>query len=370
MGVKIHILEEEDNRTAEITVLRSDCAILVFARSVFRPSLVIFKTIQMSLPGIQRRLEILLSSMMPNSELSCDADLDRLVIETSGCSESELKHLATNAQYIASCREGSNKIVTSTIDDFQMALEDVKPFDPLKSMRKFEPIDLPEQREINRTLRLLLNDFWCTPCISINILLEGTRGTGKSFLAANIGLTNKFDLVRVITPDAFIRLSDLEICDEITTSWKEAQSYALSLIIIDDIERIVQNVQPYSTISNVFNDCLKMKPMKNHKHMVVATTSDLTFLQSIKLQEHFQISLNVPKLTIEGVAKVISQMFSIPFEHQIPVATTLAPVAIKDLIRILELATRKQDETSSDGNGSSSITDIDTVYRMANLMLK
>ncbi|KAK8514546.1 hypothetical protein V6N12_057447 [Hibiscus sabdariffa] len=60
----------------------------------------------MSLPGIQRRLEILQSSMMANSFLSWDVDLDKLVIETHGCSEAELEAIVMNAPYNALYREG------------------------------------------------------------------------------------------------------------------------------------------------------------------------------------------------------------------------------------------------------------------------
>ncbi|KAK8514547.1 hypothetical protein V6N12_057448 [Hibiscus sabdariffa] len=215
-------------------------------------------------------------------------------------------------------------------------------------------------------LKHLMEGSWC----SLNLLLEGPRGTGKSFLAANIGLTNKFDFIEIISPESFLRLSDLEMCNEIIMRWKEAQSYSSSLIIIDDIEMIVEIGRSSLTISNAFTVCLNMEPLKNHKRMVVATTSDLAFLRSIKLEEQFFLSLHVPKLKSEGVAKVISQMFYIPLEHHTQVATTLAPVAIKDLIYILESATRKQDETSANGSGGSSITNIDTVYRLANLMLK
>ncbi|XP_039059242.1 vesicle-fusing ATPase-like isoform X2 [Hibiscus syriacus] len=232
------------------------------------------------------------------------------------------------------------------MEDFQFALSDTKPSNQLKPMRENEKIDLPEHRNSYRTLERLVKYLQCNICRSINILLEGSRGTGKSFMAASIGLTNKFDHVEI--------------------SWSRAQSYPLSLIIIDDIERFVDNNS--QGVSNALKTCLKMEIPEDHKHMVIATTSDLDLLKSVKLEEEFQKTLNVPKLTSEGAEKVMGQLFSIPFEECIKLAIDFAPVSIKDLITILELATKvtKQDGTST----SRSVTDIDIAYTMGKLKLK
>ncbi|XP_039059241.1 vesicle-fusing ATPase-like isoform X1 [Hibiscus syriacus] len=252
------------------------------------------------------------------------------------------------------------------MEDFQFALSDTKPSNQLKPMRENEKIDLPEHRNSYRTLERLVKYLQCNICRSINILLEGSRGTGKSFMAASIGLTNKFDHVEIITPNDFINLSELQKRDMILKSWSRAQSYPLSLIIIDDIERFVDNNS--QGVSNALKTCLKMEIPEDHKHMVIATTSDLDLLKSVKLEEEFQKTLNVPKLTSEGAEKVMGQLFSIPFEECIKLAIDFAPVSIKDLITILELATKvtKQDGTST----SRSVTDIDIAYTMGKLKLK
>ncbi|XP_039059231.1 vesicle-fusing ATPase-like isoform X2 [Hibiscus syriacus] len=327
--------------------------------------------IKMHLPSIQERLEILrlhVSSMIQHPSSSTDINFEEIVRETAGYSGADLEALVRNALTRAFLRDPENLIVT--MEDFQFALSDAKPSNQLKPTRKNKKIDLPEHRNSYQTLKRLVEEWQHSMCCSIRILLEGSRGTGKSFMATSIRLTNEFDVVEIITPDDFINLSELQQRERILKSWRRALGCPLSLIIIDDIERFVDNNS--QGVSNALKTCLKIKIPKDHKHMVIATTSDLDLLKSVKLEEEFQKTLNVPKLTSEGAVKVMGQLFSIPSEECSRLVTDLAidsaPISIKDLIRILELANKatKQDGTST----SSSVTDIDTASRIGKLMLK
>ncbi|KAK8570898.1 hypothetical protein V6N13_103296 [Hibiscus sabdariffa] len=263
--------------------------------------------IEIPLPNIQERLEILqlyVSPLTLNSCLASDVNLDEIVRKTTGCSGADLQALVSNAISRAHVRDIENYKVTR--EDFQLALEGIKPLDQLKSMRKHEMIDLPEHREVYKKINQLVEDFQHGMCCSICLLLDGLPGTGKSFMAASIVLTENFDKFGVV-----------EI---------------------------------------------------NHKHMVIATTSNLDFLKSMKLNEEFHISLNVPKLTSEGSSKVMEELFSIPLERGIRLATYIGPVAIKDLIMMLELATKVTNP--DEGNISSCGTDIRSAFIMAKLMWK
>jgi vesicle-fusing ATPase len=92
-----------------------------------------------------------------------------------------------------------------------------------------------------------------TPLMSV--LLEGQRGTGKvsSFLpslsassqrqtalAAKLAVESDFPLVRLVSPDAMIGMQDSQKCQLLLKVFNDAYRSPLSVIFIDDIERIIE----------------------------------------------------------------------------------------------------------------------------------
>lgn len=73
----------------------------------------------------------------------------------------------------------------------------------------------------------------------MSVLLEGSIGTGKSAIAASICANSEFPFIRLISPDTMIGMDERGKCAELQKVFSDAYRSTLSVILIDDIERIL-----------------------------------------------------------------------------------------------------------------------------------
>jgi vesicle-fusing ATPase len=83
-----------------------------------------------------------------------------------------------------------------------------------------------------------------------SILLYGPPGSGKTALAASIARKSEYPFVRFLSADNMVGYSESQRIAEITKSFMESQSSGLSLIVVDDIERLIHWAPQSGTYSN------------------------------------------------------------------------------------------------------------------------
>jgi vesicle-fusing ATPase len=115
-----------------------------------------------------------------------------------------------------------------------------------------------------------------TPLLSI--LLEGRNGCGKTALAAKLALESKFPYVKMITPENFVGYSEQGKISQIVKIFEDAYKSPLSLIILDDLERIIEFIHIGPRFSNPILQALlvlikKKPPNPERKLMIIGTTS-------------------------------------------------------------------------------------------------
>jgi vesicle-fusing ATPase len=93
-----------------------------------------------------------------------------------------------------------------------------------------------------------------TPLLSI--LLEGEAGCGKTALAACAAMESEFSFVKLITRDNFVGMDSHAKVREMKKVFDDAYKSPLSLIILDDIERLISYVRMGNAYSNVVLDDL------------------------------------------------------------------------------------------------------------------
>lgn len=71
------------------------------------------------------------------------------------------------------------------------------------------------------------------------LLLTGEMGSGKTALAAYLAHQSKFPFIRLISADNYVGFSDSSVCASIAKIFSDAYKSNLSVIILDDIERII-----------------------------------------------------------------------------------------------------------------------------------
>jgi vesicle-fusing ATPase len=88
-----------------------------------------------------------------------------------------------------------------------------------------------------------------TPLLSV--LLEGAVGTGKTAVAAEMCVKSGFPFVRMISADGLIGYSEHQKCQHLLKIFNDSYKSSLSIIFIDDIERIIEFSPVGMRFSNV-----------------------------------------------------------------------------------------------------------------------
>lgn len=115
-----------------------------------------------------------------------------------------------------------------------------------------------------------------TPLLSI--LLDGKNGCGKTALAAKLALESNFPYVKMITPENFVGYSEQGKISQIVKIFEDAYKSPLSLIILDDLERLIEFIHIGPRFSNSILQALlvlvkKKPPNHERKLMIIGTTS-------------------------------------------------------------------------------------------------
>jgi len=190
-----------------------------------------------------------------------------------------------------------------------------------------------------------------TPIMSL--LLEGLPETGKTALAATIAKDNGFPYVRIITPEHLVGYSEIVKCNRIAKVFEDAYKSSQSMIIIDDVERIIEfmpiGYRYSAAILQTLLVYLKKIPPEDKSLFIVATTSQSKALKELELYKLFKVKLEVQNITEQEFINVLKDV-STPKEQfldekQIVNAISLIgkiDIGIKKLLTIIEIS--KQGE--------------------------
>lgn len=322
--------------------------------------------IEIGLPDEKGRLQILkihTSKMSANSFLARDVDLFRLAEATKNFSGAEIEGLVKDAAAYALNRNidlnNLNKpldedTIKVTMDDFEHALTEVVPAfgaatEALAGYCTYGIIHYGAAFDhLRNTLRALVaqvRNSDKTPVLSC--LLEGLAGAGKSALAAHTAIESEFPFVKVISPESLVGYSEALKASAIARIFEDAYKSPLSIIILDDIERLLEYVKIGPRFSNIILQTLlvlvKRNPPADKKLLILGTTSAGDVLESMELTQVFNVTLHVPSLRTDEIIRVLRETAA--FEvRDLPVAverlTSICgqEVPLKKLLLWLEMA--------------------------------
>jgi vesicle-fusing ATPase len=330
--------------------------------------------VEIGLPDEKGRLQILnihTRKMRENGRMSKDVDLPRLAELTKNFSGAEIEGLVKSASSYAlygsidvtkekvEAKIDTDNIIV-TMAHFEHALDEVIPSfgvqdDELQTLMRGETlVDFsPEFVKLARTGATLVEQVRNsdhTPLLSV--LLEGSVGSGKTALAAKIALDSKFPYTKVISPDNFVGFNEAGKCQAINKIFEDAYKSPLSLIIVDNIERLLEYVPLGPRFSNQVLQTLLVLFKKNPTHegrklMIIATTSSLHILKDMEFKSVFNVIARVPQLTRpEHVVKVFEQL-KVPVEAaelQKIASSCVFPIGVKQMLMLIEMA--KQNNAS------------------------
>eukprot|EP01012_Entosiphon_sulcatum_P047821 TRINITY_DN653_c0_g1_i1.p1 TRINITY_DN653_c0_g1~~TRINITY_DN653_c0_g1_i1.p1 ORF type:complete len:779 (+),score=221.41 TRINITY_DN653_c0_g1_i1:49-2337(+) len=199
---------------------------------------------------------------------------------------------------------------------------------------------------------------------SLAVLLEGPVGSGKTALAAHLALQSGFPYVKVVTGESLVGYSEIAKCNILRKVFDDAYKSPFSVIVLDDLERLIGYVHVGQQFSNSILQTLlvliKKAPPKSHKAgvsaeeerthyeqtkklLVVGTTSSLDILQSLELTNVFTAELHVPSLAkplgeVQQVLQQLNVKFVSPAEERQAMQALPPSIALKALMTVTEMA--------------------------------
>ena len=327
--------------------------------------------VEIGLPDHKGRLQILgihTKNMAKSNRITPEVidRLDEISEKTKNFSGAELEGLVKAATSYALTRcvdvkdlskapDDKNLIVR--FDDFQRALDDVSPkfgakSSELKAMYRngFVPYGDSFDLLMGNMERLVeqVRTSEKTPLMSV--LLQGPPASGKTAMAAKVAVESGFPFVRMISADDMIGFSEMSKCQEIHRAFLDSYKSPLSLIFIDDIERIIDYVAIGPRFSNVVLQTLlvllkKVPPDQGRRLLIIGTTSCPHLLQDLGLVQAFGVnqgtSLLDDPIQIAEVLRVAAHLKKIDAENI--GNAIMKPIGIKTLLMVAEMA--KQGST-------------------------
>ncbi|RAL52485.1 hypothetical protein DM860_007342 [Cuscuta australis] len=326
--------------------------------------------VEISLPDENGRLQILqihTNKMKENSFLAPDVNLPELAARTKNYSGAELEGVVKSATSFALNRQLSLDDLTKqvdeeniklTMDDFLQALQEVIPAfgastDDLERCRLNGIEECgPRHDHIYRSVMRLAEQVKVSERSPlVTCLLEGPSGSGKTAMAATIGIESDFPFVKIISAETMIGLSESSKCAKIGKVFEDAYKSPLSIIIVDDIERLLEYVAIGPRFSNLIYQTLllllKQLPPKGKKVLVIGTTSQIGFLDSIGFLDVFSVTHTVPTLNAEDAKMVLEKLNVFSEEDIDSAAVKLNNLPIKKLYMVVEMAAQGEQGGSA-----------------------
>ncbi|KAJ6728583.1 VESICULAR-FUSION PROTEIN NSF [Salix koriyanagi] len=296
--------------------------------------------VEISLPDENGRLQILqihTNKMKENSFISPDVNLQELAARTKNYSGAELEGVVKSAVSFALNRQLS-------LDDLTKPVDEETSTDDLERCRLNGMVDCGDRhKHIYQRAMLLVEQVKVSKgSPMVTCLLEGPSGSGKTALAATVGIDSDFPYVKIISAETMIGLQESTKCARIVKVFEDAYKSPLSIIILDDIERLLEYVAIGPRFSNIISQTLlvllKRLPPKGKRLLVLGTTSEVSFLDSVGICDAFSVTYLLPTLKTEDAKKVLEQLNVFAEDDIIAAAEALNDMTIKKLYMLIEMA--------------------------------
>jgi len=319
--------------------------------------------IEIGLPDEKGRLQILRiksASASENSFMAPDVDLASLAARTKNFSGAELEGLMKSAVSFALSRQVDATDLGKPVDeesikvamaDFERALTEVVPAfgAPTASLQRCRLNGMiptgPRFAHLSKTAKLLVEQVRTsekTPLLTM--LLEGVSGAGKTALAATLALESGFPFVKMLSAESMVGWSESSKTQQLARYFEDAYKSPLSIILLDDIERLLEYVSIGPRFSNVVLQALlvllKRTPPEGHKLLVIGTTSEARVLDEMSISAVFNVVMNVPVLDTEDTTRVLTAIEAFASDEEVHSAVALldSEMPIKKLLMLVEMA--------------------------------
>lgn len=117
-----------------------------------------------------------------------------------------------------------------------------------------------------------------TPLVSV--LLYGPPGSGKTALAASIAQASEYPFIKLLSPDNMVGYSEAQKVQAITRVFTDSYKSPLSVVVVDNIERLIDWTPMGARFSNAVLQTLLVlfsrRPPKVRRNLFVNPSTFLT----------------------------------------------------------------------------------------------
>ncbi|GAB5588917.1 transport between ER and Golgi ATPase protein [Umbelopsis nana] len=254
--------------------------------------------------------------------------------------------------------------MTIQLDDFKAALEEVPPAFGVSENELQQCVQNHVLNFDDRVQNILMDGKLFVEQVRnsnrtqvVSLLLHGAANSGKTALAATIAMDSQFPFIKLISPEAMVGFNESSKINHINKIFNDAYKSPLSVIVLDNIERLLDWVDIGPRFSNSVLQALlvmiKRKPPKDRRLMVIATTSQRHMLGRMGLNDAFDSEFEVPLITrVDTIGFVLKQLnlftddereLTMHRLHQMDLDNSFE-IGIKKLLMIVEVATQSNNK--------------------------
>lgn len=340
---------------------------------------------EISLPDARGRYQILrihTAKMRTNKVMDDDVDLEEIAQLTKNYSGAEIEGFVKSATSFALNRHvkvGTLAGISDDVenlrvnrDDFMRALDEIKPAygvseEDITDVVKNGIITFDaEIQDILQKGKLFANQVAKsdrTPRVSV--LLHGLPGSGKTTLAATMAAKSDFPFIKIISPNRMVGFSEAQKIAAITKTFQDSYKSPLSVIVVDNIERLLDWTYLGNRFSNAVLQTLLVliaqKPPKGRRLLVLATSSLGSHLVDLGFTEVFDAQIKVPPVSNLQQLDVIlrdvdfydtsvrEMVKSLPYPRnaaESEASNVPLLVGIKKLLSIIEMARQEPEDAA------------------------
>jgi vesicle-fusing ATPase len=324
--------------------------------------------VEIGLPDEEGRVQILnihTGGMSASNRLAGDVNTSHLAKKCKNYTGAEIEGLVRSAGQFAMSRAVDITDLSKTLDtsqirveqkDFVRAIAETTPafgaLDDVLSLYVPNGIISFGQgsEELQATAALAVTQVRNVSPI-LSLLFHGPQGCGKSAFTAQMAIDSGYPFIRRLGGDSkgMLGCSERQRQATIRETFEAAYRSPLSMIILDDLERILGYVpigpQFSNTVLQTLLILIKARPPPGRRLLVVATTSRSRSLEALELTQAFQMRASMPELCSVGEVKGVVSSWADRKGIEITddVATAFAghfgeetSIPMKRLLRILE----------------------------------
>lgn len=296
---------------------------------------------EISLPDEHGRAQILkihTQKMRNNNVMDSDVDLDELAHRTKNFSGAEIGGLVKSASSFAFNRHVkvgtvagiSDDIVNMKVNrhDFENALEEVKPAFGVSEeelercirggIMHYSPF-IGNILDEGRLIIQQVQDAGSTPLFSV--ILHGPPGSGKTALAAKMAAHSGFPFIKLLSPENMIGFNEGAKIEYMRKIFDDAYKSPLSVVVMDNIERIIEWVPVGPRFSNAVLQALMVllgkTPPKGRRLLILATTTQRSVLQHLDLFDSFNSEIAVPNVNTYAELEHILRQSGVLADHDL-----------------------------------------------------